>query len=59
MPNRKFRIFATADIGDATFHRLRQRGYEVEIYPSPEPPPKSLIIAIPSTPKYSKRARTL
>ena len=44
MPNRKFRIFATADIGDATFHRLRQRGYEVEIYPSPEPPPKSLII---------------
>ena len=33
----KFRIFATADIGDAAFHRLRERGYEVEIYPHPEP----------------------
>src|SRR5664279_5230956 len=40
----KFRIFATADIGDAAFHRLRERGYEVEIYPHPEPPPKNLII---------------
>lgn len=44
MPDRKFRIFATADIGDAAFQRLRERGYEVEIYPNPEPPPKSLII---------------
>jgi glyoxylate reductase len=40
----RFRIFATADIGDAAFDRLRRRGYEVEVYPSPEPPPKSLII---------------
>ena len=40
----RFRIFATADIGDAAFDRLRKRGYEVEVYPSPEPPPKSLII---------------
>ena len=39
-----FRIFATADIGDAAFARLRKRGYEVEVYPNPEPPPKSLII---------------
>ena len=44
MPDKKFRIFATADIGDAAFHRLRERGYEVEIYPHPEPPPKNLII---------------
>jgi len=39
----RFRVFATADIGDAAFARLRNRGYEVEVYPYPEPPPKSLI----------------
>ncbi len=44
MPQRKFRIFATADIGDAAVNRLRERGYEVEVYPQPEPPPRSLII---------------
>src|ERR1700681_3844124 len=38
-----FRVFATCDIGDA-IDLLRQRGYEVEIYPRPEAPPKSLII---------------
>ena len=41
---RHFRIFATADIGEAAFDRLRKRGYEVEVYPNPEPPPKSLIV---------------
>jgi glyoxylate reductase len=45
MPDKNFRIFATADIGDAAVKRLRERGYEVDIYPYPEPPPKSLIIA--------------
>jgi glyoxylate reductase len=40
----RFRIFATADIGDAAFNRLRQRGYEVEVYPDSAPPPKELII---------------
>jgi glyoxylate reductase len=44
MPDSKFRIFATADIGEAAFHRLRERGYQIEIYPYPDPPPKSLII---------------
>jgi glyoxylate reductase len=44
MAERKFRVFATADIGDAAFHRLRERGYELEVYPKPESPPKSLII---------------
>ncbi len=44
MPEEKFRVFATADIGDAAFHRLRERGYEIEVHPQPEPPPKSLII---------------
>jgi len=44
MPDKKFRIFATADIGDAAFHRLRERGYQLEVYSNPEPPPKNLII---------------
>jgi glyoxylate reductase len=42
MANR-FRVFATCDIGDA-IELLRQRGYEVEVYPDPLAPPKSLII---------------
>jgi glyoxylate reductase len=44
MPDRKFRIFATADIGEAAFNRLRERGYEIEIYPSADAPPKNVII---------------
>src|SRR5271167_2170500 len=40
----RFRVFATADIGDAALNRLRERGYELEVYPNPESPPKSLII---------------
>jgi glyoxylate reductase len=39
----KFRVFATCDIGDA-IELLRQRGYDVEVYPDPVAPPKSLII---------------
>src|ERR1700691_3213442 len=38
-----FRVFATCDIGEA-INLLRQRGYEVEGYPDPQAPPKSLII---------------
>ena len=38
-----FRVFATCDIGEA-LDRLRTRGYEVEVYPHPEAPPKSLIV---------------
>jgi glyoxylate reductase len=38
-----FRVFVTCDIGDA-LNLLGERGYEVEVYPHPEPPPKSLII---------------
>ena len=44
MPQKKFRVFATADIGEAALKRLRERGYDVEVYPQPDPPPKSLII---------------
>ena len=40
---RKFRVFATCDIGES-IDLLRHRGYEVEVYPQPEAPPKSLII---------------
>src|ERR1700676_3675195 len=39
----KFRVFAGCDIGDAV-GVLRQRGYDVEVYPDPVAPPKSLIV---------------
>jgi len=39
-----FRVFATCDIGKDAFDLLRERGYEVEVYPDPEPPAKSLIV---------------
>ncbi len=41
--NKKFRVFATCDIGEA-IDLLRERGYQVEVYPNPEAPPKSLIL---------------
>jgi glyoxylate reductase len=41
--DKKFRVFATCDIGEA-IDLLRRRGYEVEVYPHPEAPPKSLIV---------------
>ncbi|HEY1264929.1 MAG TPA: D-glycerate dehydrogenase [Terriglobales bacterium] len=37
------RIFITCDIGPA-LEMLRQRGYQLNVYPSPEAPPKTLII---------------
>jgi len=47
MPDTKprFRVFATCDIGQDALELLRRRGYEVEVYPRPEPPPKSVILA--------------
>ena len=39
-----FRVYATCDIGEPALNRLRERGYEVEVYPKPDPPPKSLIV---------------
>jgi len=39
----RLRVFATCDIGDA-INILRKRGYEVEVYPHPEAPPKSVIV---------------
>ena len=40
---KNFRVFATCDIGEA-IELLRNRGYEVEVYPQPEAPPKRLIV---------------
>ena len=37
------RVFVTCDIGPA-LDLLRQSGYSVDVYPSPEAPPKNLII---------------
>ncbi len=42
--SKRFRVFATCDIGQEALDLLRRRGYEVEVYPHPEPPPKSLIV---------------
>jgi glyoxylate reductase len=42
--DRKSRVFATCDIGEEAIGLLRRRGYEVEVYPQPEPPAKSLIL---------------
>src|SRR5437867_9713801 len=41
---KKFRVFATARIGDAAENLLRERGYELEVFQGPEAPPKKLII---------------
>jgi glyoxylate reductase len=41
--SKTFRVFATCDIGPS-IDLLRARGYEIEVYPRPEAPPKSLII---------------
>ena len=40
----KHRVFATCDIGEDALNLLRERGYEVEVYPRPEAPPKQLIL---------------
>ena len=38
-----FRVFATCDIGPA-LDVLRKRGYQLEVYPDPKAPPKSLVL---------------
>jgi glyoxylate reductase len=42
--HKKFRVFATSRIGDAAENRLRERGYELEVFQGPEQPPKKLIV---------------
>jgi glyoxylate reductase len=39
----RFRVFSTCDIGDA-LNILRAQGYDLEVYPQPQAPPKSLIV---------------
>jgi glyoxylate reductase len=41
--SQRFRVFATCDIGEA-LNILRARGYDLEVYPKPQAPPKSLIV---------------
>ena len=44
MDKKPFRVFATSRIGDPAENRLRERGYELEVFQGPEAPPKKLII---------------
>src|SRR3989475_6478525 len=45
MPDKKrFRVFAAARIGDAAENRLRERGYDLEVFQGPEAPPKKFIV---------------
>ncbi len=41
---KKSRIFATSRIGDPAENRLREQGYDLEVFEGPEAPPKTLII---------------
>jgi glyoxylate reductase len=43
MTNKK-RIFATSRIGDPAENRLRERGYQLEVFHGPEAPPRNLIV---------------
>src|SRR4051794_37198753 len=43
MANKK-KIFATSRIGDPAENRLREQGYELEVFQGPDAPPKKLII---------------
>jgi glyoxylate reductase len=42
--NKKIRVFATCDIGEEAIDLLHKKGYDVEVYPQPEAPPKKLIL---------------
>src|SRR6266542_4336732 len=40
----RFRVFATSRIGDPAESRLRERGYDLEVFQGPEAPPKKLVV---------------
>ena len=44
MTTKKVRVFSTCHIGDQAEDLLRERGYDVEVYPGLEAPPKKLIV---------------
>ncbi len=39
-----FRVYATCDIGREALDRLRERGFELEVYDHIEPPPQKVIL---------------
>ena len=41
--SKNFRVFATCDIGPA-LDVLRKRGYQLDVYPEPQAPPKTLLL---------------
>src|SRR5438128_11073850 len=44
MLEKKFRVFATSRIGGPAEKRVREHGYELEVFQGPEAPPKKLIV---------------
>ena len=38
------RVFATCDVGGDALQKLRDQGYDVEVHPEREAPPKALIL---------------
>src|SRR6476646_5227970 len=44
MPDNNFKIYATCHIGDAAENLLREKGYQLEVFPGPAAPPKKLVI---------------
>src|SRR5437016_14195152 len=44
MSKKRFRVFATSRLGEPAENRLREHGYDLEVYQGPEAPPKKLII---------------
>jgi len=43
LTGKKLRVFATCDIGPS-LERLRRRGYDLEVFPGPEAPPRELLL---------------
>src|ERR1051325_11844286 len=39
-----FRIFATTDIGQEALQRLRDKGWQLEVYARIDPPPRELLL---------------
>ncbi|MFL6594663.1 MAG: NAD(P)-dependent oxidoreductase, partial [Chthoniobacterales bacterium] len=42
--SKAFRVFATSRIGEAAENRLRERGYDLEVFQGPDAPTKKLIL---------------
>ena len=40
----RYRIFATCDVGGDALARLREREWDLEVYPEIQPPPKKLVL---------------